>query len=410
DSVFAHFDSVYTLFKKEYLSKDTSSNIKKWRYPPEVRYHDAEMAMVIIENETGAIRAMVGGSDFNESRFNRAVQSLRQPGSSFKPIVYSTAMDNGASPCDSVNDAPITMTDETAATGMWRPHNSEKNFEGMMTLRKALYRSKNIPAVLTASKYGLSNVVNYARAFGIRKAPLVAVPSLALGSVGATLLEMTSAYTVFPNLGTRIEPYMIESIEDKNGEIIEKNSKVESVVMKPSSAYLMVDILKDVNIRGTGYKISASGFNHPSGGKTGTTNDYTDAWYIGFTKHYTMGVWVGFDQAVSMGVGKTGGNYALPAWLAVMSKIHKGLPQKSFPVPPGVIGKGVCNITGKLAGEFCSEKTYCLYTTNNYPDEVCDGDHYKVKTKSADDATLFSNKGARETSPTTTQKKTRKMF
>ncbi len=410
DSILAHFDSVYTLFKKEYLSKDTSANIKKWRYPPEVRYHDVEMAMVIIENETGAIRAMVGGSDFNESRFNRAVQSLRQPGSSFKPIVYSTAMDNGASPCDSVNDAPITMTDETAATGMWRPHNSEKNFEGMMTLRKALYRSKNIPAVLTASKYGLSNVVNYARAFGIRKAPLVAVPSLALGSVGATLLEITSAYTVFPNLGTRIEPYMIESIEDKNGEVIEKNSKVESVVMKPSSAYLMVDILKDVNIRGTGYKISASGFNHPSGGKTGTTNDYTDAWYIGFTKHYTMGVWVGFDQAVSMGVGKTGGNYALPAWLAVMSKIHKGLPQKSFPVPPGVIGKGVCNITGKLAGEFCSEKTYCLYTTNNYPDEVCDGDHYKVKTKSADDATLFSNKGARETSPTTTQKKTRKMF
>ena len=410
DSILAHFDSVYTLFKKEYLSKDTSSNIKKWRYPPEVRYHNVEMAMVIIENETGAIRAMVGGSDFNESRFNRAVQSLRQPGSSFKPIVYSTAMDNGASPCDSVNDAPITMTDETAATGMWRPHNSEKNFEGMMTLRKALYRSKNIPAVLTASKYGLSNVVNYARAFGIRKAPLVAVPSLALGSVGATLLEMTSAYTVFPNLGTRIEPYMIESIEDKNGEVIEKNSKVESVVMKPSSSYLMVDILKDVNIRGTGYKISASGFNHPSGGKTGTTNDYTDAWYIGFTKHYTMGVWVGFDQAVSMGVGKTGGNYALPAWLAVMSKIHKGLPQKSFTVPPGVIGKGVCNITGKLAGEFCTEKTYCLYTTNNYPDEVCDGDHYKVKTKSADDATLFSNKGARETSPATTQKKTRKMF
>ena len=309
-----------------------------------------------------------------------------------------------------MNDAPITMTDETAATGMWRPHNSEKNFEGMMTLRKALYRSKNIPAVLTASKYGLSNVVNYARAFGIRKAPLVAVPSLALGSVGATLLEMTSAYTVFPNLGTRIEPYMIESIEDKNGEVIEKNSKVESVVMKPSSSYLMVDILKDVNIRGTGSKISASGFNHPSGGKTGTTNDYTDAWYIGFTKHYTMGVWVGFDQAVSMGVGKTGGNYALPAWLAVMSKIHKGLPQKSFTVPPGVIGKGVCNITGKLAGEFCTEKTYCLYTTNNYPDEVCDGDHYKVRTKSADDATLFSNKGARETSPTTTQKKTRKMF
>ena len=408
DSVLVHFDSVYTLFKKDYLSKDTSANIKRWRYPPEIRYHDVEMAAVVIENETGAIRAMVGGSDFNTSRFNRAVQSLRQPGSSFKPIVYSVAMDNGASPCDSVNDAPITMTDETAATGMWRPHNSEKNFEGMMSLRRALYRSKNIPAILTASKYGLSNVVNYARAFGIRKAPLVAVPSLALGSVGATLLEMTSAYTVFPNGGTRIEPYMIESIEDKNGEVIEKNSKVESVVMKPSAAYLMVDILKDVNVRGTGFKVAQSGFNHPSGGKTGTTNDYTDAWYIGFTKHYTMGVWVGFDQAVSMGVGHTGGNYALPAWIAVMTKIHKGLPQKSFPVPSGVISRGVCNVTGKLAGEFCTEKTYCLYTTNNYPDEVCDGDHYKVKTKSADDATLFSNKGAAEN--TQGPKKPRKMF
>ena len=408
DSVLVHFDSVYTLFKKDYLSKDTSANIKKWRYPPEIRYHDVEMAAVVIENETGAIRAMVGGSDFNTSRFNRAVQSLRQPGSSFKPIVYSVAMDNGASPCDSVNDAPITMTDETAATGMWRPHNSEKNFEGMMSLRRALYRSKNIPAILTASKYGLSNVVNYARAFGIRKAPLVAVPSLALGSVGATLLEMTSAYTVFPNGGTRIEPYMIESIEDKNGEVIEKNSKVESVVMKPSAAYLMVDILKDVNVRGTGFKVAQSGFNHPSGGKTGTTNDYTDAWYIGFTKHYTMGVWVGLDQAVSMGVGHTGGNYALPAWIAVMTKIHKGLPQKSFPVPSGVISRGVCNVTGKLAGEFCTEKTYCLYTTNNYPDEVCDGDHYKVKTKSADDATLFSNKGAAEN--TQGPKKPRKMF
>ena len=408
DSVLVHFDSVYALFKKDYLSKDTSANIKKWRYQPEIRYHEVEMAAVVIENETGAIRAMVGGSDFNTSRFNRAVQSLRQPGSSFKPIVYSVAMDNGASPCDSLKDAPITMTDETAATGMWRPHNSEKNFEGMMSLRRALYRSKNIPAILTASKYGLSNVVNYARAFGIRKAPLVAVPSLALGSVGATLLEMTSAYTVFPNGGTRIEPYMIESIEDKNGEVIEKNSKVESVVMKPSAAYLMVDILKDVNVRGTGFKVAQSGFNHPSGGKTGTTNDYTDAWYIGFTKHYTMGVWVGFDQAVSMGVGHTGGNYALPAWISVMTKIHKGLPQKSFPVPSGVISRGVCNVTGKLAGEFCTQKTYCLYTTNNYPDETCDGDHYKVHTKSADDATLFSNKGAAEN--TQGPKKPRKMF
>ena len=400
DSVVAHFDSVYTLFKKEYLSADTVKNRRGQfaRFPDSIRYHHAEVAAIIIENETGAIRAMVGGSDFNKSKWNRAVQSLRQPGSSFKPIVYSTAMDNGASPCDSVNDQPVTIPDpdDKNPNKVWRPGNFEHDFEGMMTLRRALYKSKNLPAILTGMKYGLSNVVNYARKFGIKRAPLQAVPSLALGSVGATLMEMTSAYTVFPNGGNRIEPYMIESIVDRNGEILEKNSKVEHEVLRPASAYLMVDMLKDVNIRGTAARVWNSGFRHPSGGKTGTTNDYTDTWYIGFTKQYTMGVWVGSDTPGTMGAGHTGTEDALPIWMATMTKLHKDLPKLPFPVPPGVISRGICNHTGLVAGEFCSEKTYCLYTAGYGPTERCDGNHFSSQTKSADNATLFSNKGVVE--------------
>jgi penicillin-binding protein 1A len=400
DSIVAHFDSVYTLFKKEYLSADTVKNKRGQfaRFPDSIRYHHAEVAAIIIENETGAIRAMVGGSDFNKSKWNRAVQSLRQPGSSFKPIVYSTAMDNGASPCDSVNDQPVTIPDpdDKNPNKVWRPGNFEHDFEGMMTLRRALYKSKNLPAILTGMKYGLSNVVNYARKFGIKRAPLQAVPSLALGSVGATLMEMTSAYTVFPNGGNRIEPYMIESIVDRNGEILEKNSKVEHEVLRPASAYLMVDMLKDVNIRGTAARVWNSGFRHPSGGKTGTTNDYTDTWYIGFTKQYTMGVWVGSDTPGTMGAGHTGTEDALPIWMATMTKLHKDLPKLPFPVPPGVISRGICNHTGLVAGEFCSEKTYCLYTAGYGPTERCDGNHFSSQTKSADNATLFSNKGVVE--------------
>lgn len=399
DSIVAHFDSVYTMFKHDYLENDIpQGKKKKQRFPDSIRYHQAEVAAILIENETGAIRAMVGGSDFNISRWNRSLQSLRQPGSSFKPIVYSTAMDNGASPCDSVNDQPVTIPDpdEKDPNKVWRPGNFEKDFEGMMTLRRALYLSKNLPAILTGMKYGLSNVVNYARKFGIQRAPLQAVPSLALGSVGATLMEMTSAYTVFPNGGNRIEPYMIESVVDRNGETLEKNSKVEHEVLRPASAYIMVDMLKDVNIRGTAARVWNSGFHHPSGGKTGTTNDYTDCWYIGFTKQYTMGVWIGSDTPASLGPGHTGTEDALPIWMAVMKQLHTDLPKLPFKAPKGVVSRGVCNRTGKVAGEFCSEKTYCLYSAGYAPTEVCDGNHFEVRTKSIDDATLFSNKSVIE--------------
>ncbi len=419
DSVVAHFDSIYALFKKDYLAKDTAQDPSKWRFPDSSRYHAPQMAMILIENGTGAIRAMVGGNDFNESRWNRAVQSLRQPGSSFKPIVYATAVEAGASPCDSINDQPVTIEDEADPSKTWRPANFDKEFEGMMTVRRALYRSMNLPAVLTGIKYGLPNVVSYARKFGIRKAPLQPVPSLALGSIGSTLWEMTSAYTVFPNGGIRIEPYMIDSIADKNGNIIERHKSVEHTVLKPASAYIMVDMLKDVNIHGTGARVGASGFRHPSGGKTGTTNNYADAWYIGFTRYYTLGIWVGTDSPAPMGPGHTGSEDPLPAWIEIMKELHKDLPVRGFTMPAGVIGKKTCNNTGKLAGEFCGATTYCLYSAGHVPDETCDGNHFSTK-KSADNATLFSSKSSSEGSMKAKtkkekdapppKKKTRQMF
>jgi penicillin-binding protein 1A len=389
DSIVAHFDSVYALFQKDYLSKDTSSIDSLRKIPDSLRYHQPQVAVLLIENQTGAIRAMIGGRDFEESKWNRATQTTRQPGSSFKPFVYATAVDNGASPCDSVNDQPITLPDPKDTTKYWRPANYSKEFEGWMTYRRALYQSKNLPAIQVGMKYGLNNVVNYAHKFGIKQ-KLQAVPSLALGSIGATLLEMTSAYTVFPNGGTRIEPYMIEAIRGKNGEVLEKNSKVEHEVLKRPSAYIMVDMLKDVNIRGTAASVWGSGFYWPSGGKTGTTNDYTDAWYIGFTKQYTMGVWIGTDAFVSMGYGHTGTEDALPIWIAVMKELHKGLPKEAFPVPSGVVSRSVCNHTGKIAGQYCSATSYCLYSAGYGPEETCNGQHFADPAK-GNEATLFSS-------------------
>ena len=400
DSVMKHFDSVYADFTKNYLAKDTA----KLTFPDTSRYRPAQVAVILIENETGAIRAMVGGKSFYESKWNRAVQTLRQPGSSFKPFVYAAAMDNGASPCDSVNDAPITIPDPLDTAKFWRPGNYSKEFKGMMSYRRALALSQNLPAIQVGMKYGLRNVVEYARKFGVRKSPLKPVPSIALGSVGATLMEMTSAYTVFPNLGNRVEPYYIEAIVGKNGETIEKNYKIEHEVLKKPSAYIMVSMLQTVNTGGTAAKVWASGFHHPSGGKTGTTNDYTDAWYIGFTKQYTMGVWIGTDDFIPMGPGHTGTEDALPVWLNSMPAIHKNLPELQFTVPPGVVSRKICNYTGKNAGSYCSASTSCLYSAGSAMNEQCDGNHFEQPKESG--ATIFSN----TSSPAPSSGKARQVF
>lgn len=387
EAVVNNFDSVYARFSKEYLAKDTSKIDSLRRFPDSTRYRPAQVGAILIENSTGAIRMMVGGSNFQLTKFNRATQATRQPGSAFKPFVFAAAMDNGASPCDSVNDQPITIPDPLDTNKFWRPSNYDNTFSGFMTIRRALYLSKNLPAIQVGMQYGLGNVVSYSRKFGL-KSPLSAVPSLAIGSIGATLMEMTSAYTVFPNEGTRIEPYYIEYIVGRNGEPIERNIKVEHEVLRKPSAFLMVNMLQDVNIRGTAARIWSSGFHHPSGGKTGTTNEYTDAWYIGFTKQYTMGVWVGVDAHIPMGRGHTGGDNALPVWLEVMKHAHRDLPRQPFPIPAGIIGISVCEHSGHIATDACNNKSACLFSAGNQPSQRCTGKH-ETRRNEQRDATLF---------------------
>lgn len=350
DSLMRDWDRLYEIFRKEHLTGDSA-----WveqRFPSEFRYRNPQAALLVIENATGAVRAMVGGEDFALSKYNRAVQAVRSPGSAFKPFVYATAVERGASPGDILNDQPISIPEVSDTSKIWEPTNFEPGFEGRMTMRRAFYRSQNLPAVEVALKYGLENVADLARRAGFRHR-VDPVPSLALGSSDATLLELTSAYTIFPNGGWRAVPYFVERVRDRSGKELYRHAPRREEVLAPEVAWIVTSMLRDVNIRGTGASIWASGFRHPSGGKTGTTNGYTDAWYVGFTKRYTVGVWVGHDDYAPMGQGNTGSSNAVPLWLDVMRAASADLPMEDFPRPEGVVEVQLCPISGHRARFFC---------------------------------------------------------
>lgn len=370
DSVVRHWEETYPRFDSLYLhDHDTTAAYQK-QFPDSMRYVHAQSALLILDNETGAIRAMVGGENFEKSKYNRALQAVRSPGSAFKPFVYATAVDNGASPGDILNDQPITIPDPSDSTKFWRPHNFEPTFDGKISMRRALYKSKNLPAIEVAMKYGLQTVVSYARKFGLAH-NVLAVPSLGIGSCEATLLEMTSAYTAFPNGGVRSTPYFIAKIVDKGGQPLYAHVPESHEVLRKETAWIMTSMMQDVNIHGTAASVWASGFNHPSGGKTGTTNDYNDAWYIGYTKRLTMGVWVGSDDHAPMGPGHTGSDDALPVWIAVMSHYEKGKKALPFPRPPGVVEATVCEVSGLLAQPFCKATNTDYYISGHEPAEPC---------------------------------------
>jgi len=385
DTLIRNWDKYYSRFDSLYLRGDTSRLGQ--RYPDSLRYRKVQSALIVLDNETGAVRALVGGEDFNISKYNRALQAVRSPGSSFKPFVYATAVDNGASPAMMLTDQPITIPDPVDSNKMWRPQNFEPGFEGRMPMRRALYRSKNLPAIELAMKYGLNNIVSYARKFGLTH-NVPAVPSLAIGSCEATLMEMTSAYTVFPNGGVRPIPFFVKDVTDKNGLVVYKHLPETQEVLKPASAWIMADLLRDVNIRGTGASIWASGFNHPSGGKTGTTNDYTDAWYVGFTKRYTMGVWVGADDHTPMGPGHTGSDDAIPVWLAVMKYAHQGKKLLDFPMPAGVVQATICQESGLLAQPFCKATNTDWFLAGMVPEENCSPEYHSRTSAATDISTM----------------------
>jgi penicillin-binding protein 1A len=285
-----------------------------------------QAAMIAIENPTGEIKAMVGGYSFEDSKFNRATQAFRQVGSSFKPYVYSTAIEKGASPFDTIIDAPLTVI---SGGQPYSPHNYDEKFEGIITLRRALAGSRNVPAVKLAERVGISNVVEMARRFGITT-PLPAYLPLALGAADMRLIEHVSAFTVYPNDGIRIDPHMIRRVTSYDGALLEEAHPEVHDVLAPDVAHTMTAMLEDVVQFGTAIKAKKLG--RPAGGKTGTTQDFTDAWFVGFTPQITAGVWVGFDdKQISLGKRETGAQAALPIWMEFMEQGMNGIPSIEFP-------------------------------------------------------------------------------
>ena len=289
----------------------------------------AQGALMAIDNATGDVKALVGGRDFNQSKFNRATQALRQVGSSFKPYVYTAAVDQGATPEDTVLDAPATFI---TSSGSYSPRDYDNKFEGVITLGHALAESKNIPAVKLAARLGIKNVINYARRFGISENIPPYLP-IALGAVDLTLAEHTSAYSVFPNDGLRAIPRYIVRITDFDGNVLEQNAPVVQDVISERTARIMTHMLRDVVLHGTG--IAANRLRVPVAGKTGTTNDFTDAWFVGFSPAITCGVWIGFDEKKSLGNKETGALAALPVWIAFMgiATAKDNLPKDFAPLP-----------------------------------------------------------------------------
>jgi len=305
-------------------------------------------AVLIIENSTGAVRAMVGGYDWSVSKFNRATQALRQAGSTFKPFVYLSALESGYTPSDTIFDGPIAIVMDPRQPA-WRPVNYDRKFRGIVTLRVALEHSINVPTVRLAQLVGLQRVIEAAHRLGIHQ-NLQPYPSLALGSFEVSLLEMTSAYTVFANQGLAFPPYTFERISDSNGDLLEKAHPDAREVTTPQASFQLLEMLKGVTSRGTGAAAASLKLN--IAGKTGTTSDYTDAWFIGMNPRYTVGVWVGNDVKTTLGPGMEGARVALPIWMRLLQKMKdQGRldPKLDFEPPPNVVFTAVDYETGLKA-------------------------------------------------------------
>lgn len=301
-------------------------------------------ALMCIEAQTGHVKTMVGGRDFRDNQFNRAIQSRRQPGSAFKPIIYAAAMDKGFTPASMIVDSPIFFKDRGNDV-KWQPKNYEEKFNGPTLLRDALTKSRNIISIKLLQQIGVKYAIDYARKLGI-ESPLSQDLSIALGSSGVSLLELLSAYSVFTNQGYMVPPVFITKIVDRNGNVLELNSPTRKKVIEKSTAYIITSMLESVVKEGTGWR--AKELQRPVAGKTGTTNNLNDAWFIGYTPGYVAGAWVGFDGEASLGKGETGGRAASPIWIGFMKQVLADKPVELFEVPEGVVYSKIDSESGLL--------------------------------------------------------------
>ena len=290
----------------------------------------AEGAILAIDNHTGQIKAMIGGWSFGRSKFNRAMQAYRQLGSTFKPIVYTAAIDRGFTPSSILMDGPVSYSAGNGQT--YSPHNYDHKFLGPITLRYALEESRNIPAIKMMDTLGPKAVLDYAKRFGFEEDFPPYLP-IALGAGDATLLDITSAYTTFPNQGVRMKPFLVLNVKDRDGNLLEENRAEPSDVIRADTAYVMTNMLRGVlSLRGTGAKAAAMAAQWPLAGKTGTVDDNTDAWFVGFDPDITVGVWLGFDdKRKSLGAAEQGAFAALPIWMDFMKAYIDGRSDKDDP-------------------------------------------------------------------------------
>jgi penicillin-binding protein 1A len=331
--------------------------------------------MVIVqESRTGRILAMVGGRDYESSKFNRATQSRRQAGSAFKPFVYSAAVRAGDPLSRLIDDEPITIRATRVGEPDWSPNNSDYAFQGAITIREALYRSRNAATVRLGMDIGLAAVIQEAKRFGLTT-PLPHYPSLILGTADVQPMELVSAYSAFPNGGERTTPNVILRVEDTDGTVLWEPTIQRTWVMDEAQAWLMTNALRDVVRRGTAYSaVTGAGFPYPSAGKTGTSDDYADNWYIGFTADVVTGVWIGMDRRQAIMPGAQGGKLAAPIWTTVMRAVYEHRPPPTeWLMPPGISTMNVDRSTGFLFTPQCPPE---LRATEHYlfgtePREYC---------------------------------------
>jgi len=306
------------------------------------RYQGLQGALLCMDPGTGGVLAMAGGVDFGESQFNRALQARRQPGSAFKPIVYAAAIDKGKTLVSTVDDSPIEFA--RSETEMWKPKNYDDTFLGPIPLLEALAKSRNLATVRLLNEIGVDTAIRMARDLGIRS-PIERNLSIALGSSGVTPLEMVAAYSTFAAGGRRPTPFFIREVQDGQGHVLERTDSISVQAIAPETAYLTIRLMQEVLRTGTG--ASAKGLSHNLAGKTGTTNENTDAWFIGGSPDLIAGVWVGFDTPASLGKRQTAASVALPIWTEFFGRALSQVPAREFPAPAGITFARVDPTTGK---------------------------------------------------------------
>ena len=332
-----------------------------------------QAAFVAMDPGTGRVLAMIGGRNFEESKFNRATQAKRLPGSSFKPFVYTAAIDNGRFPIDVLDDNAVTIWEKDGE--LWDPENYDRKFKGPMTLREAFKQSRNLIAIKLAQEIGPGLIKNYARHMGITTR-ISAVPTIGIGTSAVHLLDLVAAYCVFPNKGVYVEPLVTAGVEDWEGNrVLHRAAGRKREALRPAAAIVMTDMLRSVidERGGTGHRIrSGYGFKPAAAGKTGTTNDYADAWFIGYTPHIVAGVWVGMDdQSLALWPKQAGSVAALPLWVRFMKEVYaevdyyKERADETFDYPEElVIRLAVCNDTHNIATKYCPDQVEDLFIRN----------------------------------------------